>query len=92
MGAAAAMVAPLLTGSRALVVDRFLKGIGGRLLTLVPTDEWVIRSAALRLFGSPRLPDLDIAAAAYVLSFGADLFGSWLSPVHYGRGYAGLRG
>ncbi|TAK33149.1 MAG: 4Fe-4S ferredoxin [Chloroflexota bacterium] len=90
-GATPVMVAPSLTGSGALVVNNFVKGLGGSLLTLVPADQWAIRSATNHLFGSPRLPEFDIAAASYVLSFGADLFGSWLSPVHYGRGYAGLR-
>lgn len=50
-------------------------------------------------FGIEQLPYYDIANADYLLSFGADLAGTWISPVHHAmslgymrRGRQGLRG
>jgi anaerobic selenocysteine-containing dehydrogenase len=48
-------------------------------------------AATERLFGEQRLPYYDIANASYLLSFGADYLGNWLSPVHFGLGYGHSR-
>jgi anaerobic selenocysteine-containing dehydrogenase len=37
------------------------------------------------------LPVLDLAAADVAVSFGADLFGTWLSPVYLGRAFGEMR-
>ncbi len=37
------------------------------------------------------LPIFDLAAADVAISFGADLFGTWLSPVQFGRAYGEMR-
>jgi hypothetical protein len=37
------------------------------------------------------VPDFDIANARFLLSFGADLFETWMSPVRYNRGYGEFR-
>ena len=42
-------------------------------------------------FGTDVLPYYDIAKADFLLSFGADYLGTWLSPVHYSRAYGNLR-
>lgn len=42
-------------------------------------------------FGIDRLPYYDIRNAEYVLSFGADYLGTWLSPVHHNLAYGHLR-
>ncbi len=52
--------------------------------------------AALRIanrisFATDRLPYYDIANTDYLLSFGADYLGTWISPVHHGLGYGHLR-
>lgn len=36
-------------------------------------------------------PLFDLAAAEVAISFSADLFGTWLSPVYYGRAYGEMR-
>lgn len=36
-------------------------------------------------------PLFDLAAADVAVSFGADLFGTWLSPVYFGRAYGEMR-
>ncbi|MHB9149294.1 MAG: molybdopterin dinucleotide binding domain-containing protein [Thermoleophilia bacterium] len=41
--------------------------------------------------GMARLPLFDLAAAEVAISFSADLFGTWLSPVYYGRAYGEMR-
>ena len=40
----------------------------------------------------PAQPFFDLAASDVVFSFGADLTGTWLSPVAYGRAYGQMRG
>jgi len=42
-------------------------------------------------FGTDVLPYYDIENADFLLSFGADYLGTWLSPVHYSRAYGNLR-
>jgi anaerobic selenocysteine-containing dehydrogenase len=51
----------------------------------------LLRRAMDGLWGEPRLPLFDMGAADVVLSFSADLFETWLSPVYFGRGYGALR-
>ncbi|HEY3109114.1 MAG TPA: 4Fe-4S ferredoxin, partial [Chloroflexota bacterium] len=85
------LITPPLRGHRALVVDRFAKAYGAAWLTLDLIGEAPLREASRRVFGQERLPDFDIANARYVLSFGADFLGGWLSPVHYGVEYGRFR-
>ena len=42
-------------------------------------------------FGEDILPYYDINNSNYVLSFGADYLGTWLSPVHYSHAYGHMR-
>ncbi len=42
-------------------------------------------------FGTDVLPYYDIENADFLLSFGADFLGTWLSPVHYSLAYGNLR-
>jgi menaquinone reductase, molybdopterin-binding-like subunit len=42
-------------------------------------------------FGTDVLPYYDIKNTDYLLSFGADYLGTWLSPVHYSAAYGHLR-
>jgi anaerobic selenocysteine-containing dehydrogenase len=45
-----------------------------------------------RFFGEQHLPYYDLRNTRYLLSFGADFLGSWLSPVHHSLGFARSRG
>ena len=48
--------------------------------------------AGIRLPTDPSPPPIfDLAAADVAISFGADLFGTWLSPVFFGRAYGEMR-
>lgn len=50
-----------------------------------------LRAANRISFGTDTLPYYDIRNAEYLLSFGADYLGTWLSPVHHGLAYGHLR-
>lgn len=50
-----------------------------------------LSKAAENLFGEAGLPFFDVGGAQVVLSFGANFLETWISPVSYTRGFAGLR-
>jgi anaerobic selenocysteine-containing dehydrogenase len=50
-----------------------------------------LSKAAENLFGEVGLPFFDVGGAQAVFSFGANFLETWLSPVSYTRGFAGLR-
>ncbi|MBL8101158.1 MAG: molybdopterin-dependent oxidoreductase [Anaerolineales bacterium] len=50
-----------------------------------------LSKAAENLFGEASLPFFDVGGAQVVFSFGANFLETWLSPVSYTRGFAGLR-
>jgi len=50
-----------------------------------------IRAANRISFGVEQLPYYDIKNADFLLSFGADYLGTWLSPVHHSLAYGHLR-
>jgi len=51
----------------------------------------VLRRANALSFGREQLPTLDLAESRYVISFGADLLGTWNSPVSQNAGYGHMR-
>ena len=50
-----------------------------------------LAKAAENLFGESGMPFFDVGGAQVVFSFGANFLETWLSPVSYTRGFAGLR-
>lgn len=80
-----------LRGHRGLILDRFVSAFGGDRLVFEPLDQTPLRTAVQRVFGQDRLPEFEIERAQYLLSFGADFLGTWLSPVRYGRKYGEFR-
>src|SRR6266566_4451761 len=75
-----------LRGQRGELIERFLKALGAPpSVSYEPLDEAVLRRANLLSFGSAALPTLDLARADYLISFGADLLGTWNSPVARNR-------
>ena len=87
-------------GTMGTVVERFAAGLNTpNVVAYDPFDPAPIRKAMELLTGSPRLPAVDFANANYLLSFNANLFETFLSPVHniysYGQmrqGRPGIRG
>ena len=48
-------------------------------------------AANQRFFGEENLPYYDLKNTRFLLSFGADFLGSWISPVHHSLGYGDSR-
>ena len=86
----AVMTAPL-RGHMGMLVERFVSAYGARHFSFETLEETVLREAVKRVFGQDRLPHFDIERASYVLSFGADFLGTWLSPINYSRQYGEFR-
>ena len=87
-----AFLARPLRGQRRELIERFLKAFGGwPYIPYEPLDEVVLRQANLLSFGAAALPTLDLARADYLISFGADLLGTWNSPVAQSIGYGEMR-
>lgn len=63
--------------------DRLLNGDFGHVETLYSANEL--------FFGERQLPYYDLENTRYVLSFGADFLGGWLSPVHHSLGFGRSR-
>ena len=79
-------------GHLALVFERFMEQLGSkRLLHYDFAHPRTLYAANERLFGEQYLPYYDLKNARYVLSFGADFLGSWISPVHHSIGYGHSR-
>ncbi len=95
----------LLTGRRnrgtmGTLIERFAAGIGTtNVVSYDPFDPAPIRKAMELITGVARLPAVDFANANYLLSFNANLFETFLSPVrniysygHMRQGRPGIRG
>jgi anaerobic selenocysteine-containing dehydrogenase len=79
-------------GHRAFLVEQFLARFGAPppvRYELFGDD--VLRRANLLSFGRPQLPTLDLANANYVIGFGADVLGTWNSPVAHAHAYGQMR-
>ena len=86
----------LLTGH----VRGHLDALFEQFITLLGSDRYAqydftypanLKLANRLSFGIEHLPYYDIANSDYLLSFGADYLGTWLSPVHFSLGYGKLR-
>jgi anaerobic selenocysteine-containing dehydrogenase len=80
-------------GHLAELLELFTGEIGsGNLLYHDYTHPHSLYAANKKLFGEEQLPYYDIGNSDYLLSFGADFLGHWLSPVHHGLGFGNSRG
>lgn len=78
-------------GHLGYVMRRFVDVYGATYVPFEPLDTTNQKSAVKAVFGQDRMPDLDIANANVILSFGADFLNTWGSPVRYSRGYGEFR-
>ncbi len=86
------MITPRLSGTLAALVKDFLGAYGSRhWLDYELLNQECLAKAHAALFGRPDMPDLDLENTHYLLSFGADLFETYLSPVRYGDGFGKMR-
>ena len=80
-----------LRGHLGKLVDRFIGVYGGQHMGYEVLEQTVLRRAVKEVFKQDMLPDFDIPNTRYLLSFGGDFLGTWLSPVRYARGYGEFR-
>jgi anaerobic selenocysteine-containing dehydrogenase len=79
-------------GHLGLVFERFMEQLGSDSLVYYDfAHPHTLYAANERLFGTMCLPYYDLEHAHYVLSFGADFLGAWISPVHHALGYGRSR-
>ena len=72
--------------------EQFMAEIGSDRLVYYDYDHpHPLLAAMNRLFGTSELPYFDLGNTDYLVSFGADYLGSWLSPVHHGLGFGQSR-
>jgi anaerobic selenocysteine-containing dehydrogenase len=79
-------------GHRRELASRFLAGFGAPApasFELFGDD--VLRLANAASFNRYQLPTFDLANSRYVLSFGADILGTWNAPVAHSRAYGEMR-
>jgi len=78
------------------IFQRFSKAMGAGAPIVYDADIQLrnyhaLRSADQTLFGANALPVYDLSHADLIYSFGADIFGPWLSDVRYGIEYGRFR-
>ena len=74
------------------LLDGFVEAVGGRRVVYDALDDSALRSAVNIAFGVNTLPRYDIAAARFLVSFGADFLETWLSPVKFAADFARMHG
>lgn len=80
-----------LGGHLGALVSRFASAYGAGHVAYEPIDQAVLKAAIRGVFGQDSLPFFDIANSRYLLSFGADFLGGWISQVQHSRGYGEFR-
>lgn len=79
-------------GRRTTIVERFLAGLGAApAIWYEPFDDEVLRRANAVSFGRHQLPTFDLAQARFVVNFGADILGTWNSPLAHAVGFGRMR-
>jgi len=79
-------------GRRHELVAEVLRRLGAPApVTFEIFDDAVLRRANELSFGRHQLPTLDLAHTRYLVSFGADLLGTWNSPLAHSVAYGAMR-
>src|SRR5262252_8900738 len=77
---------------RAALVAEFLAKFGAPApIVFEAMDDGVARRGNAISFGHEQLPTIDLARSRFVISFGADLLGTWNSPVAQSTAYGEMR-
>jgi len=87
-----ALLTPELRGTLAELTTRFMRSFGSphHLSFELHSPDW-LRLANRQNYGQTGLPFYDVAETRYLLSFGADIVESHLSPVQYGYAFGKMR-
>lgn len=79
-------------GQLAQLFELFMGQLGSERLLHYDFDHpHTLYAANQRFFGEEDLPYYDLKNTRYLLSFGADYLGSWISPVHHSLGFGHSR-
>jgi len=79
-------------GHLAQLFELFMSELGSeRLLHYDFAHPHTLYAANKQFFGEQNLPYYDLKNTRYLLSFGADYLGTWLSPVHHSLGFGHSR-
>ncbi|MCZ6642744.1 MAG: molybdopterin-dependent oxidoreductase, partial [Gammaproteobacteria bacterium] len=79
-------------GHLAQLLELFMEQLGSERLLHYDFDHpHTLYAANKRFFGEERLPYYDLKNTRYLLSFGADYLGNWISPVHHSLGFGHSR-
>ena len=77
---------------RAALIAEFASKLGAPApIVFDPMGDEVVRRANAISFGHEQLATIDLARSRFVISFGADLLGTWNSPVAQSAGYGAMR-
>jgi molybdopterin-containing oxidoreductase family iron-sulfur binding subunit len=92
-GARVRVVTPTLTSPASRdVINRFLSGFAdGRHVTYDAVSNSAIRQAHLKTHGVASVPFYRFDKARFIVSFGADFLGTWISPVQFTRQHSRSR-
>ena len=87
-----ALLTPELRGTLAELTTHFMRSFGSthHISYELLGFDW-LRAADRRSFGQAGLPFYDVSETRYLLSFGADIVESYLSPVQYGYAFGRMR-
>ena len=69
----------------------FANTLNSKLAVVEAVDHTNINQSMLDVFGQSTIPNFDLGNSDFILSFGADFLGTWLSPVKYSRDYGKFR-
>ncbi|MBI3077532.1 MAG: molybdopterin-dependent oxidoreductase [Deltaproteobacteria bacterium] len=87
-----AVVAPLVTGSLAQLIETWSQAVGGRPpLFVEPLAAHALRAANRLSFGLDAIPSYQIETLELLVSFSTDFLETWLSPVELARQFAAMR-
>jgi anaerobic selenocysteine-containing dehydrogenase len=87
-GASVCFLSSGARGHLAALYELFMQQLGSpRLLYHDFAHPQTLYAANERFFDEAQLPYYDLSNTNYLVSFGADYLGHWLSPVHHGLGF-----
>jgi anaerobic selenocysteine-containing dehydrogenase/Fe-S-cluster-containing dehydrogenase component len=84
------LLSGLQTGTRARLYQEWADAVGASWLVHEPFAQEPVVEAHRRIYGMAAIPSYDIAGAELVISFGADILETWVSPVRYSVDWAAM--
>jgi len=81
-----------ISGSLNRLIDDWVNALGGRHIVYETFSHEPLKEANRISFGINKIPTYHIEETKYLLSFGADMLETWLSPVQYARKFSEMHG